>query len=110
MMKRHGLRAAWIALLLCTGFWTGLVAGDVVRLSEPVEATADYETFGAPLPAEGTALPLGTVTANSEKYLDREVKVATRIGKVCQKKGCFFVAQDGAATARITFSAFISSR
>lgn len=76
---------------------------EVVRLSEPVEATPDYETFGAPVPDAGKVLTLGELIANSDDYLGREVLVNTRIAKVCQKKGCFFVAQEGAASARITF-------
>ena len=41
--------------------------------------------------------------ADNGKYLDQEVLVETRIAKVCQKKGCFFVATEGASTARVTF-------
>ena len=40
---------------------------------------------------------------NNQQYLDQEVLVETRIAKVCQKKGCFFVAQEGPSTARVTF-------
>ena len=29
--------------------------------------------------------------------------VTTRVAKVCQKKGCFFIAQDGDAVARVKF-------
>ena len=82
-----------------------LLAGEteVIRLSEAVETTETYEAFGAPLPDSGQALALGDLIERSEQFLDQEVLVNTRIAKVCQKKGCFFVAHDGAATARITF-------
>ena len=82
-----------------------LFAGDseVIRLSEPVEVTASYEVFGSKLPENGTPLGFGDLMKNEQKYLDQEVLVATRIAKVCQKKGCFFVAQQGASTARVTF-------
>jgi len=48
-------------------------------------------------------LSLGDLVKDNDKYQDQEVLLATRIAKVCQKKGCFFVAQDGAATARVSF-------
>ena len=75
----------------------------VKRLSEPVEVTATHESFGGTLPENGTPLGFGELMNNSEKYLDQEVLVETRIAKVCQQKGCFFVAQEGAATARVSF-------
>jgi hypothetical protein len=76
---------------------------DVVRLSEPVEVGDNYEVFGAAQPDSADVLRLSELIENSDQYLGEEVAVETRIAKVCQKKGCFFVAQDGAATARITF-------
>ncbi len=83
----------------------GLFAADdeVKRLSEPVEVTATHNIFGSALPESGTLLSLGELISNDDKYLDQEVLVATRIAKVCQKKGCFFVAQEGASSARVTF-------
>lgn len=83
----------------------GLFAAEseVIRLSEPVEVTASHEIFGSVLPESGTPLSLADLVKDNEKYLDQEVLVATRIAKVCQKKGCFFVAQEGPATARVTF-------
>jgi hypothetical protein len=32
-----------------------------------------------------------------------EVLISTRIAQVCQKKGCFFIAEDGDTVARVTF-------
>lgn len=82
---------------------SGFADGEVTRLSEPVAVTATHEVFGAMLPDQGTPLSLVELINNGEKYQDQEVLVATRIARVCQKKGCFFVATEGAATARITF-------
>lgn len=76
---------------------------EVKRLSEPVEVTSSYEVFGTTFPDDGTQLSLGDLVKDDEKYQDQEVLLATRIAKVCQKKGCFFIAQDGAATARVSF-------
>lgn len=77
--------------------------GKVIRLSEPVEVTETYEVFGSPLDAAGPAIGLRELVSKSDEYLDKEVLVTTRIAKVCQKKGCFFVAQEGEAMARVTF-------
>lgn len=77
--------------------------GEVKRLSEPVAVTESHELFGAMLPDTGIPLSLGELVKNNEKYQDQEVLLATRIAKVCQSKGCFFVAQEGATTARVSF-------
>jgi hypothetical protein len=76
---------------------------EVIRLSEPVEVTASHEVFGAVLADTGMPLSLAELIENTDKYQDQEVLLATRIAKVCQKKGCFFVATQGAATARVSF-------
>jgi len=75
----------------------------VKRLSEPVAVTESHEVFGAVLPESGTLLSLGDLIEGSDKYQDQEVLLETRIAKVCQKKGCFFIAQDGSRTARVSF-------
>ena len=83
-----------------------LVAGEAeaIRLSEPVLVTDTHEVFGAPLPEGGELLSIGTLVENSESFQGETVLVETRIAKVCQKKGCFFVAQHGADSVRVTFA------
>jgi hypothetical protein len=107
MKKNHFSSRLFQTLLSLAliGFAPSLFAGDseVTRLSEPVEVTATHEVFGSALPQSGTPLSLADLMKNENEYLDQEVMVATRIAKVCQKKGCFFVAQEGASTARVTF-------
>ena len=76
---------------------------NVVRLSEPVMTSDTREVFGAMLDDSGPTVTLQELVRDKDRYLDREVVVTTRIEKVCQKKGCFFVAQDGDAVARVTF-------
>jgi hypothetical protein len=106
MNKLHfsplGLRLVFI---LCALAVAPVVAGEkeVVRLSEPVAATDTYEFFGAMLPEEATPISLAQLVENDDKYQDQEILLATRIAKVCQKKGCFFIAQEGANTARVSF-------
>nr|WP_240901872.1 DUF4920 domain-containing protein [Wenzhouxiangella sp. XN24] len=46
---------------------------------------------------------MGQIIAASDKYADQQVHATATVSKVCQKKGCFFVAQDGDSVARITF-------
>jgi hypothetical protein len=75
----------------------------VTRLSEPVQVTDTHEVFGAPLGEMGQPLQLAEVIQNESDYLGKQVYVSARVTKVCQKKGCFFLAQDGAAMARVTF-------
>ena len=75
----------------------------VVRLSEPVEATDTHETFGARLPEAGPEIALAELLADADRYLGREVKVATQVAQVCQNKGCFFIAQDESVSARVSF-------
>jgi hypothetical protein len=74
-----------------------------VRLSEPVEVTDRFETFGVPMPEAARTMTLSELIAAGDEYVDREIVVDTRIAKVCQKKGCFFIAHEGADSARVTF-------
>jgi hypothetical protein len=78
-------------------------AGKVVRLSEPVEVTDDYEVFGSRVEDMGEVRRLAEIIGNEQDYLDKKVFVEARVAKVCQKKGCWFLAHDGDAVARITF-------
>jgi len=91
--------------LVITNHAPGVFAGEstVTRLSEPVEVTETHEVFGGELSETGTPMSLGDLVRDDRKYLDQEVMVETRIAKVCQKKGCFFVAQEGDSIARVTF-------
>ena len=107
-MKIERFKPRFIPVLLTfmvIGISPGIFAAqdEVTRLSEPVEVTATHEVFGSTLVETGTPLSLGELVNDNQKYLDQEVLVATRIAKVCQKKGCFFVAQEGPAMARVTF-------
>ena len=104
-MNAKLVRIAGLSLLLATAFPAG-AEGDgraPLRLSEPVEVTSGYETFGSPLPETGDVISLAALLAKPEQYLGRQVQVETRVAKVCQKKGCFFIAQDGDAIVRVSF-------
>lgn len=84
-------------------FMSFSVQAEVIRLSEPVESTADTETFGAPLDQALKSVALSELVAAPEKYVEQAFLVETRVAKVCQKKGCFFIAQDGADYLRVSF-------
>lgn len=75
----------------------------VVRLSEPVSATDDYEVFGSEMAMDDKPLGLAVIMASPDQYAGQTVLVETRVSKVCQKKGCFFIAQDGDALVRVSF-------
>ena len=82
------------------------VAGDdpkVIRLSEPVEVTDTHETFGAAMPASADPVPLATLIEHHEDYIEKSVAIEARVSEVCQKKGCFIIAKDGATTVRVSF-------
>lgn len=76
---------------------------EVIRLSEPVTVTDRYEEFGAPLTDGGPVLTLSQVVAEGDRHLGQPVLLRTEVAKVCQKKGCFFIARDGDTVARVTF-------
>ena len=102
-MIKNTLIALSLAWTLAGGVaWAG--ESEVIRLSEPTEVTGTHELYGAPLPEGGDLVAIGELIGNSEQYQGREVQVETRIAKVCQKKGCFFVAQHGTDTVRVTFA------
>ena len=75
----------------------------VVRLSEPVAVTATHEVFGAPLDVEARPLSLAEAIDRGAGRGTQEVLISTQVAQVCQKKGCFFIAEDGDRVARVTF-------
>ncbi|GGW84308.1 DUF4920 domain-containing protein [Alteromonas halophila] len=90
-------------LLLTLLAVTSMVWADTLRLSEPVASTPTSETFGA-LP--DTSLPevsMATLFEESERYTHTPFRLTTRVAKVCQKKGCFFIAQSGESMMRVSF-------
>ena len=78
-------------------------ADGVIRLSEPVRVTDTHEQFGDALdPAEFENAVSLTDLIESESR-DGAVTLKAEVSKVCQKKGCFFMASDENYTARVTF-------
>jgi len=83
---------------------TPALAEGVIRLSEPVEVGDGYEVFGAALGEAGEPLRLAQIIAAGDAYAGQQVHATATVSQVCQRKGCFFVAQDGDAVARVTFA------
>lgn len=96
-MKTLVLFAALLSLT------TALADGNVVRLSEPVAETDSYEDFGAEIDNGAETLSLRAVVDDAETYANKTVVIKTRVSKVCRKKGCFFIAQDGDSLVRVAF-------
>jgi len=76
---------------------------EVVRLSQPVLSNATSETFGSPLNSTLPKVTLANLLTNGEQHLGKHIALETRIAKVCQRKGCFFIAQQGKHSVRISF-------
>ncbi|MGN8226590.1 DUF4920 domain-containing protein [Gracilimonas sp. BCB1] len=76
---------------------------EVIRLSEPVQETEAYEVFGLEVEQWNEATSLVSLIESEKELSGKEVTVETEVAKVCQKKGCFFVANQDGYSARITF-------
>lgn len=92
-----------LSVILINLLLAGSAAADVVRLSEPVASDAHSETFGQVLNENLPRLGLIELLNEADQHLGQTVLVDTHIGKVCQKKGCFFIATEGAAAVRVSF-------
>jgi len=79
------------------------VYAQTIRLSEPTVTDAISETFGAVLDADTEEVSIADLALNSELYLGKKFTVKTPISKVCQKKGCFFIAQQNEHIIRVSF-------
>jgi hypothetical protein len=76
---------------------------ETVRLSEPVAVTETSETFGALIDENIRKVDLASLSKQPNEYIKKPFVVQTKIAKVCQKKGCFFIAQDGDTVIRVSF-------
>jgi hypothetical protein len=79
------------------------ICAEVVRLSEPVAQDDKTETFGVILDASLPKLSMEELAIDSSSHLTKPFQVEARIAKVCQKKGCFFIAQQDQHILRVSF-------
>ncbi len=94
------MRYVLTSILLAISFMT---SADVIRLSEPVEETATHEVFGSTMRATAEPVSLADIMAAPESHQGNTLVIQTRVAKVCQKKGCFFIAQQGRHALRVSF-------
>ena len=80
-----------------------MALADTVRLSEPVAKNANSETFGHVLNPALEKVTLAELATQSIQHMDKRFIVETKIAKVCQKKGCFFIAQQNEHVLRVSF-------
>lgn len=99
-MKKY---LASIFTLFCFASLSTLASSDEVRLSEPTISDELSETFGAPVDEAVKQYSLVELAVNGDQHLDKDFILETRIAKVCQKKGCFFIAQEGKHSLRVSF-------
>ncbi len=76
----------------------------VIRLSEPVEISDSFEVFGEPMPDKQAGVSPAAAVAQLGEANSGQVRVTTPVERVCQKKGCFFIARDGDIVVRVTFA------
>ncbi|MFT6284705.1 MAG: hypothetical protein ACJAXM_001179 [Arenicella sp.] len=76
---------------------------DTLRLSEPVSQDAHSETFGVKLDRSLPKLTMANLVIDSSSHLAKPFQVEARIAEVCQKKGCFFIAQQDQHILRVSF-------
>ncbi|MBS3744086.1 MAG: DUF4920 domain-containing protein [Wenzhouxiangellaceae bacterium] len=99
-MKKHVLTGLTATAFLVTA---ALAEDAVIRLSEPVQETETHEDFGAALPEGEPSHSLGEAISRLDDLAGQPVLIETEVQQVCQKKGCFFIARDGDAVARVRF-------
>ena len=76
---------------------------DTLRLSEPVAQDTQSETFGVELDDSLPKLSMQDLFTDSSSHMTKSFQVEARIAKVCQKKGCFFIAQQDQHILRVSF-------
>ena len=79
------------------------VNAETLRLSQPVTQDAQSETFGVKLNNSLPKLSMQDLVTDSPSHLAKAFQVEARIAKVCQKKGCFFIAQHDQHILRVSF-------
>jgi transcriptional regulator of heat shock response len=76
---------------------------NTLRLSEPIATDAQSETFGSLLDERLKKVTLHELTSYPALYVSHAFQVETKVARVCQKKGCFFIAQEGDDVMRVAF-------
>ncbi|MFT4652878.1 MAG: hypothetical protein ACJA0G_000230 [Kangiellaceae bacterium] len=80
-----------------------MALANTLRLSEPVVKNANSETFGHVLNSTLEKVTLADLVTQSKQHMGKPILVETKVAKVCQKKGCFFIAQQNEHVLRVSF-------
>ena len=89
--------------LLATLILSSALNAQTIRLSEPVQQTETTETFGAPMYVLPALSQLGDLLKTPDNHQGKSVALAVTVSKVCQAKGCFFIAQQDEHLIRVAF-------
>lgn len=92
-----------IFTLSCLLLVSAIVSAQTLRLSEPVSKDNNSETFGAVLNTSLSKTSITELATKPSEHIGEEFQLQTRIAKVCQKKGCFFIAQENEHVLRVSF-------
>ena len=90
-------------LFLLFAFNCTLASADTIRLSEPVQVDDTSETFGEAMAELPELVTIAEIRAAPKDHMTSPLALTARVAKVCQKKGCFFIAQQGSETIRVSF-------
>lgn len=99
-MKKPAL--LFLCILSYSAVFAQTSSDEVLRLSEPVQETEKFEVFGEELNHDSLEPNKLSEVLKTDVTADK-VTLITSVSEVCTKKGCFFIAQDGDFTARVTF-------
>lgn len=89
---------AYLLLIL-----SSVARAEVIRLSEPVEIDNQGETFGKTLNLTLPETTISDLLKAPNKVLNKPFLLKTNVAKVCQKKGCFFIARQQQNIIRVSF-------
>ncbi|MCR9132021.1 MAG: DUF4920 domain-containing protein [bacterium] len=97
------MRSLVIILFVLLPFTNINAQDEVIRLSEPVTSTEQYETFGTVLKLGNDETIISLDEAIKQSGSDQEFIIKANVKQVCAKKGCFFIAEGESAEARVSF-------
>ena len=78
-------------------------SANALRLSEPVQKDETSETFGSVINVLPEQVKISQLLSAPQAYQNKEFSLQAKVSKVCQKKGCFFIAQQEEQLIRVAF-------
>ena len=96
-MRKTAIHAALLLGLLIS-------ATALADAPAPVQYLGGHAVYGEPMAPGGAPLPLAQVLARYESFdASKPMLVSGKIGKVCQKQGCWMMLTDEGIGARVRF-------